>query len=67
MTHDTVADMAVKSAPPATVVVADMAGMQVPQLVQWLTLIYLLMLVGHKGWQIYKEFRQGKDDHVSSD
>lgn len=67
MTHDTAAYMTVKSAPPATVVVADMVGMQVPEIVQWLTLIYLVMLVGHKGWQIYKEFRSGRSDNVSTD
>lgn len=57
MSHDTIADMAIKSAPPVTVAAANIAGMPIPELVQWATLIYLVMLIGHKGWQIYKEFK----------
>lgn len=67
MAHDTVADMTIKSAPPIGVAVANVAGMPVPELVQWATLIYLVLLIGHKGWQIYKEFRTGRADNVSSD
>lgn len=42
--------------PPVAVTGATIMGIPVPDLVQWLTLAYLVVLIGHKLIQIIKEF-----------
>ena len=44
-----------KAAPPATVSLATLAGYQVSELLLWATLIYTVLMIGHKLYQIYKE------------
>lgn len=56
-TTDTAAAIAAKVAPPATVSIATVLGIQVSELVLWATLIYTVLLIGHKLWQIIKEIR----------
>ena len=51
--------MATKAAPPAAVSLATIAGYQVSELVLWATLIYTVLMIGHKVVQIYREV-QGK-------
>lgn len=53
--------MAAKATPPLTVVGVKLAGMPVADWVQWATLIYVLMMIGHKGWHIYKEWKTGRE------
>ena len=49
---------AAKIAPPASVSIATLMGVQVSELVLWATLIYTTLLIGHKIWLIIKEIRQ---------
>ena len=46
-----------KAAPPASVSLATLAGIQVSELVLWATLIYTVLMIGHKLISIYKELR----------
>lgn len=54
---ETAVATAAKIAPPASVSIATLMGVQVSELVLWATLIYTCILIGHKVWQIYKEVR----------
>lgn len=47
-----------KSAPPVTVSLATVAGYQVSELVLWATLIYTVLLIGHKLYIIYKDIKK---------
>jgi hypothetical protein len=49
--------IAAKVAPPVTVSLATIAGYQVSELVLWATLIYTILMIGHKCYQIYKEVK----------
>ena len=44
-----------KAAPPMSVSLATIAGMQVSELVLWGTLIYTVLLISHKLIAIYKD------------
>lgn len=44
---------ALKSSPPVLVTGLTLFGVSVADTIQWLTLIYLLMMISHKGWQMY--------------
>lgn len=46
-----------KVAPPVTVSLATVAGYQVSELVLWATLIYTVLMILHKLYQIYKEVK----------
>lgn len=56
---DTVGAIVAKVAPPATVSLATIMGIQVSELVLWATLIYTVLLITHKVWTIFKEIRNG--------
>lgn len=56
---ETVVAVTSKVAPPLTISIATVAGYQVSELVLWATLIYTVLMIGHKCWQIIKEFRSG--------
>jgi hypothetical protein len=47
-----------KVTPPATVSLATVMGYQVSELVLWATLIYTVLLIGHKLLSIYKDFKK---------
>lgn len=49
-----------KAAPPVSVSIASVAGIQVSEILLWATLIYTVLMIGHKLFQIYKDVR---DDH----
>ena len=57
-TTETAAAIIAKAAPPATVSLATVLGVQVSEFVLWTTLVYTVILIGHKLWQIIKEFKQ---------
>jgi hypothetical protein len=44
-----------KSAPPVSVSIATIAGIQVSDILLWATLIYTVLLIGHRLYVIYKE------------
>jgi len=55
---ETVGAIAAKVAPPVTVSLATVYGFQVSDLVIWATLIYTLLMIGLKLYQIYKEVKK---------
>jgi hypothetical protein len=54
-TTETLATASAKLAPPAGISLATVMGVQVSELVLWATLIYTLLLIGHKVYQIWKD------------
>ena len=56
-TAETSAAIVSKAAPPVTVSIATLAGIPVSEILLWATLIYTLLMIGHKMWQIYKDIR----------
>lgn len=55
---ETMAVVVTKVAPPATVSLATFAGYQVSELVLWATLIYTIIMIGHKLYQIYTDVKK---------
>lgn len=60
ITTETAADITVRVAPPAAVAVANAAGVDVPMLINLVMFAYLSVLLTHKLWTIYKDFREGR-------
>lgn len=54
-TAETGAAIVAKAAPPATVSLATIAGVQVNEILLWATLVYTVLMIGHKLYQIYKD------------
>lgn len=54
-TAETGATIVAKAMPPATVSLATIAGIQVSEILLWATLIYTVLMIGHKLYQIYKD------------
>jgi hypothetical protein len=48
--QETTAAIAAKASPPIAVVGAQFAGWSVPDFVQWLTLLYVALMLLHKLW-----------------
>ena len=57
-TAETSAAILAKAAPPATVSLASLAGYQVSEILLWATLIYTVLMIGHKIWQIYQDIKK---------
>jgi hypothetical protein len=55
-TESTAAILA-KAAPPVSVSIASVAGYQVSEILLWATLIYTVLMIGHKLFAIYKDVR----------
>lgn len=55
------AAIAAKLAPPASVSIAYVFGIQVSELLVWATLIYTVLMIGHKVYQIYKDVTNPED------
>ena len=47
--------IAAKVAPPISVSIATIYGISVSEILLWATLLYTLMMIAHKGWQIYRD------------
>lgn len=58
---DTAAAVVAKTAPPVGVSLATVAGIQVSELVLWATLIYTVLMIGHKVYQIYSDVNKSLD------
>jgi hypothetical protein len=54
--------MITKSAPPVSVSIATIVGMPVSDLVLWGTLLYTMLMIGHKMLAIYRDIKQGGRD-----
>lgn len=57
-TAESIADMAIKASPPASVSIATLAGYQVSEILMWATLIYTLLMIGHKLMAIWRDLRR---------
>jgi len=55
--EETVGAIATKVAPPVGVSLATVAGFQVSEVLIWATLIYTVLMICHKLYQIYKEVK----------
>lgn len=60
-THETATAVAAKVAPPATISLATVMGVQVSELVLWATLVYTVLMIGHKCYQIYKDVKADEE------
>lgn len=58
---ETASAVVAKTAPPVGVSLATVAGYQVSELVLWATLIYTVLMIGHKVYQIYLEVNKSLD------
>lgn len=54
-TAESAAAITAKLAPPASVSIASFMGVQVSELLLWATLIYTVLLIGHKLYNICKD------------
>lgn len=55
---ETTTAIVAKVAPPASVSLASVLGVQVSELVLWATLVYTVLLICHKLWSIYKDIKK---------
>jgi hypothetical protein len=56
-TTEGAAALIAKAAPPVGVSLATVAGFQVSEVLLWATLIYTVLMICHKCYQIYKEVK----------
>ena len=56
-TTETGVSMATKAAAPVTVSIATVAGYQVSEILLWATLIYTILMIGHKLYSIYRDIK----------
>jgi hypothetical protein len=56
-TTEGAAALIAKAAPPVGVSLATVAGFQVSEVLIWATLIYTVLMICHKCYQIYKEVK----------
>jgi len=54
------AAISAKVAPPLSVSIATVYGVSVSELLLWATLIYTLMMIGHKAWAIYRDVSRAR-------
>jgi len=54
-TTETGISMVTKAAAPVTVSIATVAGYQISEVLLWATLIYTVLMIGHKLYSIYKD------------
>ena len=64
-TTETGVSMATKAAAPVTVSLATVAGYQVSEILLWATLIYTILMIGHKLYSIYKDIKGRNPSDVS--
>lgn len=55
--------MATKASPPVAVAAANMfSDLSVPDIVNYLTLVYLALMISHKAWSMYREYKGVAND-----
>ena len=57
-TTEGAAAIVAKVAPPITVSLATVYGYQVSEVVLWATLVYTVLMICHKCYQIYKDIKK---------
>lgn len=63
---DSVAALAAKAGPPVSISLATIAGYNVSDLILWATLIYTVLMIAHKVYQIWCDLA-GKGHHAKSE
>lgn len=59
--EETAAIMTAKASPAiAVAAVNQLPTITLPDIVNWATLMYLGLMISHKLWRMYKEYRTGK-------
>ena len=53
----------VKLAPPATISITTLLGVSVNEVLLWATLIYTLLMIGHKALHIYRDLTRREVCH----
>lgn len=62
MQTENTADMATKLTPPIAVAATNMfSNITVPEIVNVLTMIYLILVITHKAWTMYRDYKRGPD------
>jgi hypothetical protein len=56
--HETGAAIVAKAALPVGISLATVLGFQVSDILMWMTLIYTFLLIVHKIYLMYKDFRK---------
>lgn len=56
------ATIAAKVTPPLSVSIATIYGIQVSEILLWATLIYTLMMIGHKALAIWRDILRARRD-----
>jgi len=56
--HETGAAIVAKAALPVGISLATVLGFQVSDILMWMTLIYTVLLIVHKVYLMYKDFRK---------
>jgi hypothetical protein len=51
------ATLIAKAAPPVSVSIASVAGYQISEVLLWATLVYTVLMIGHKIYVIYKDVK----------
>jgi len=49
-----------KAEPPVSVSIASVAGYQISEVLLWATLIYTVLMIGHKIYTVYKDVKGSK-------
>lgn len=57
-TSETASGLVAKAGPPVSVSIASIAGVPVSEILLWATLVYTVLMIGHKLYQIYKDVTQ---------
>jgi hypothetical protein len=60
-------EMMTRASPPVAVTAGNLMGVPLPDLVQWVTLFYLVLLISHKGWRMYREWTHRGDSNESDE
>lgn len=56
-TAESGATIIAKAAPPVSISIASVAGYQISEVLLWATLIYTVLMIGHKIYVIYKDVK----------
>jgi hypothetical protein len=61
-TDETATFMATRVTPPLAVAATNMfSNITVPEIVNVLTALYLLLMITHKAWTMYRDYKRGPD------
>lgn len=64
--HESITDVATKAGPPVAVSGLSFLGVSLPELVQIVTLVYVVILIGDKVFSIIKTYRNSKKSDEST-